>query len=142
MLSELHSLNLKLYSIQYNKKFVLHLIVVPQLTSGQRHNYSTKIRQAGQANEQSMYYLMSMVSTNTMKVRTLWYTILKTRKKFPVTKHSSLLWFGVDEKEKKLFCHLDVAHFSGVLVAETDRINRSGHLRSSVRFSGHLGQML
>jgi hypothetical protein len=103
MLSELHSLNLKLYSIQYNKKFVLHLIVVPQLSGGQRHNYSTKTRQAGQANEQSMYSLMSMVSTNTMKVRTLWYTILKTRKKLPVTKHSSLLWYSVDEKEKKCF---------------------------------------
>jgi hypothetical protein len=55
MLSELHSLNLKLCSKQYNKKFVLHLIVVPQLCSGWQHNYSTKTRQAGRANEQSMY---------------------------------------------------------------------------------------
>ncbi len=54
MLSELHSLNLKLCSKQYNAQFVLHLIVAPQLTSGLRHNYSTKTRQAGQANEQSM----------------------------------------------------------------------------------------
>ncbi len=60
MLSELHSLNLKLCSKQYNKKFVLHLIVVPQLGGIRRHNYSTKTRQAGWANEQSMYYLMSM----------------------------------------------------------------------------------
>ncbi len=61
MLSELHNLNLKLCSKQYNKKFVLHLIVVPQLSSGRRHNYSTNTRQAGRANEQSMYSLMSMV---------------------------------------------------------------------------------
>jgi hypothetical protein len=60
MLSELHSLNLKLCSKQYNKKIILHLIVIPQLSRGQRHNYSTKTRQAGQANEQSMYSLMSM----------------------------------------------------------------------------------
>jgi hypothetical protein len=53
------SLNLKLCSKQYNKKFVLHLIVVPQLSSGWQHNYSTKTWLAGQANEQSMYSLMS-----------------------------------------------------------------------------------
>ncbi len=46
MLSELYSLTLKLYSKQYNTKFVLHLIVVPQLSSGWQHNYSTKTRQA------------------------------------------------------------------------------------------------
>jgi hAT family C-terminal dimerisation region len=57
MLSELHSLNLKLCSKQYNKIFVLHLIVAPQLCSGWRHNSSTKTRQAGRANEHS---LMSM----------------------------------------------------------------------------------
>ncbi len=34
MLSELHSLNFKLCSKQYNKKFVLHLMVVPQLSTG------------------------------------------------------------------------------------------------------------
>jgi hypothetical protein len=56
MLSELHSLNVKLCSKQYNTKFVLHLIVVTQLNSGWQHNYSTKTRQAGWANEQSMYY--------------------------------------------------------------------------------------
>jgi hypothetical protein len=39
----------------------LHLIVAPQPCSGWRHNYSTKTRQAGRANEQSMYSLMSMV---------------------------------------------------------------------------------
>jgi hypothetical protein len=33
MLSELHNLNLKLCSKQYNKTFVLHLIVAPQLSS-------------------------------------------------------------------------------------------------------------
>ncbi len=62
MLSELHSLYLKLCSKQYNKKFALHLIVAPQLGGGRRHNYSTKTRQAGQANEQAMYSLMSMVA--------------------------------------------------------------------------------
>ncbi len=51
----------KLCTKQYNKNFVLPLIVVPQLGGGQRHNYSTKTRQAGQANQQSMYSLMSMV---------------------------------------------------------------------------------
>jgi hypothetical protein len=61
MLSDLHSLNLKLCSKQYNKNFVLELIVVPQLSGDWQHNYSTKTRQAGQANGQSMYYLMSMV---------------------------------------------------------------------------------
>jgi hypothetical protein len=60
MLTELHSLNLKLCSKLYNKKFVLHLIVAPQLCSGWQHNYSTKTRQAGRANEQSMYSLVSM----------------------------------------------------------------------------------
>ncbi len=55
------SLNLKLCSEQYNKKFVLHLIVASHLSSGHQHNYSTKTRQAGQANEQSMYPLMYMV---------------------------------------------------------------------------------
>jgi len=43
MLSELHSLNLKLCSKQYNKKFVLHPIVAPQLNSGWQHNYSTNM---------------------------------------------------------------------------------------------------
>ncbi len=54
MLSELHRLNLKLCSKQYNKNFGLHLIVAPQLSSGWWHNYSTKTRQASRANEQSM----------------------------------------------------------------------------------------
>jgi len=60
MLSVLHSLNLKLCNKQYNKKFILHLFFAPQLSSGWWHNYSTKTRQAGRANEQSMYSLMSM----------------------------------------------------------------------------------
>ncbi len=41
MLSELHNLNLKLCSKLHNKKFVLHLIVAPQLSSGRQNNYST-----------------------------------------------------------------------------------------------------
>jgi hypothetical protein len=65
MLSKLHSLNLKLCSKQYNKKFVLHLIVAPQLSSGWRHNYSTKTRQAGQDNEQSVYFLLCLCYLHT-----------------------------------------------------------------------------
>jgi hypothetical protein len=61
MLTELNSFHLKLCSKEFIKKFVLHLIVVPQLSSDERYNYSTKTRQAGQANEQSMYSLMSML---------------------------------------------------------------------------------
>ncbi len=57
MLSEIHSLNLKLCSKQYNKKIVLHLIVA----SHWQHNYSTKTRQVGQANEHSMYSIMSII---------------------------------------------------------------------------------
>jgi hypothetical protein len=60
MLFELHNLNLKLSSKQYNEIVLLHLIVAPQLINGWQHNYSTKTRQVGCANEQSMYYLMSM----------------------------------------------------------------------------------
>jgi hypothetical protein len=60
MLSGLHSFNLKLCSKQYNKKFALHLIVAPQLSSDWWHNYSTKTRLVGRANERSMYSLMSM----------------------------------------------------------------------------------
>jgi hypothetical protein len=50
MLSELHSLNLKICS---------HLIVASQLSSGWLNQ--TKTRQAGQANEQSMYSFVSIV---------------------------------------------------------------------------------
>jgi hypothetical protein len=64
MLSELHSLNLKLCSKQSNKKIVLHLIVVLQLSSGWRLKYSTKTREAGWANEQSMHSFMSMAVIN------------------------------------------------------------------------------
>jgi hypothetical protein len=54
-------MNLKLYSKQYNNIFVLHHIVVQQFSSGWQHNYSTKTRQACHANEQSMYFHMSMM---------------------------------------------------------------------------------
>jgi hypothetical protein len=60
MLSELHSFNFKLDSKQYNKNFVLHLIMAPQQSSRWQHDYSTKPRQAGHADGQSMYSLMSM----------------------------------------------------------------------------------
>jgi hypothetical protein len=64
MLSKLHSTNLKLGSKQYNIILHLHLIVSPQLSSGWRHNYSTKTRQAGSAVEQSMYSLMSLMPSH------------------------------------------------------------------------------
>ncbi len=38
------------------------MIVVPQPSSGWCHNYSTKTRKAGWANDQSIYSLMAMVS--------------------------------------------------------------------------------
>jgi hypothetical protein len=60
--NDLHSLNLKLCCKQNNKKFLFHLIVAPQQSSGWRHNYSTKTRQACCANKQSMYSLVSMFS--------------------------------------------------------------------------------
>ena len=41
---------------------------MPQLSSGQQHNYSTKTRQAGWANEQSMNSLMSMKILKEAKV--------------------------------------------------------------------------
>ncbi len=42
--------------------------MAPQLGSGWQHNYSTKTRQVGHANEQSMYSLMSMISADQMSV--------------------------------------------------------------------------
>ncbi len=55
VLSELHNLNLKLFSNQYNKYLFLYLIVMPQLSS----NYSAKTRQAGQG--QWAVYVFSYV---------------------------------------------------------------------------------
>jgi hypothetical protein len=59
--SELQNFNLKLCGKQYNKIDLLHPSVVPQLSGGCQHNCSTKTRQAGCADEQSIYSLMSMV---------------------------------------------------------------------------------
>jgi hypothetical protein len=39
----------------------LHLIVAPQLSGGWQHYYSTKARQAGRTNEQSIYSQLSVV---------------------------------------------------------------------------------
>jgi hypothetical protein len=64
MLSELHSLNLKLCRKQNKIFFLLHLIVAPEIRGGWGHNYSTKRRQAGRANQPSMYSLMSIASAN------------------------------------------------------------------------------
>jgi hypothetical protein len=60
MLSDVHSLNLKLYCKKYNKIDLLNLIVVPQVSGGLQNNYSGKTRPPGHANEESFYYLMSM----------------------------------------------------------------------------------
>jgi hypothetical protein len=57
---ELHNFNLKLYNKQYHKNISFHLIMAPQLSGGWQHNYSTKTRQVGRANEQSIFSLMSM----------------------------------------------------------------------------------
>jgi hypothetical protein len=43
------------------------LIIVPQLSGGWQHNYSTKTREAGCANEQSMYSVMSIIFVNKNK---------------------------------------------------------------------------
>ncbi len=49
----------------------MQLIVAPQLLGGWRHNYLTKTKQAGHANEQSMYSLMSMPVTKEKSFITL-----------------------------------------------------------------------
>ncbi len=46
----------------------MHLIVAPQLSGGYQHNYPTKTVQAGHANEQSIYSLMSIARTISMFV--------------------------------------------------------------------------
>ncbi len=51
----------------------MHLIA-KQLSSGWQHNYSTKTRQVGRANEQSMYSLMSLV--HALKITILSITTL------------------------------------------------------------------
>ncbi len=48
-------------------KIVFHLIVVPQLSSGWEHNYSTKTRQVGCINEQSMSLLCLRAHSLAMK---------------------------------------------------------------------------
>jgi hypothetical protein len=66
---------------------VLHLIVVPQLSSGWQHKYSTKTRQAGHENEH--YSLMSMVTPSYLM-----------NVKFPL-----LTFF-------KVFCSIKTFHFN------------------------------
>jgi hypothetical protein len=60
------------YSNQYYKIDLLHLIVAQQLSGGWQHNYSTKTRQAGHANEQSMYSWLSMVIIKGKISATIW----------------------------------------------------------------------
>ncbi len=64
--SELNKLYLKLCCKNYYKINLLHQIVVPQVSGGWQHNYSTKTRQAGYANEQSIYSKLSMTKTLAM----------------------------------------------------------------------------
>ncbi len=61
MLSELYSLNLKLWSKEDNKNFVLHLIVVPQLSSGWEHN--TQPKQGRWAGQWAVYVLSYVYET-------------------------------------------------------------------------------
>jgi hypothetical protein len=67
ILSELHNLNLKFLSKQFDKIDILHQIVAPQLSGGFQYNCPTKTGQAGCANEQSMESLMSMKETQPIK---------------------------------------------------------------------------
>ncbi len=57
MLFEQHKLDLKLFSKKCYKINLLQQIVVQQPSGGWQHNYSTKTRQAGRANEQPKLYL-------------------------------------------------------------------------------------
>jgi hypothetical protein len=51
----LNKFDLELCFQEYYKIDLLHQIVASQLSGSWRHNYSTKTRQAGHANEQSIY---------------------------------------------------------------------------------------
>ncbi len=53
LLLKLHNSLIKLCSKQNYNTDLLHQIVAPPLNGGWWHNYSTKTRQVGQANEQS-----------------------------------------------------------------------------------------
>jgi len=59
-LFKLQNFNLKSCSKQNYQIDLLPLIVVPQLSNGWWHDYSTKTRPVGHANEQSIYCLMSI----------------------------------------------------------------------------------
>jgi hypothetical protein len=61
-------LNLKLCSKLYNKIDVLRQIVASQLSGALQHNNSTKTRQAGNANDQSMYSLIAMGETSKVTI--------------------------------------------------------------------------
>ncbi len=63
----LRNLNLKFCREQNNKNDLLHLIVIPQLSDGWEHNYSTKTSQVGLANEQYMFSLKSMLWANVVR---------------------------------------------------------------------------
>jgi hypothetical protein len=84
-------INLKLCGKQYNKIDILHPIVVPQLSGGCQHNYSTKTRQAGRADEQSLYSLMSMVWYDRKLVKAL---ATKSSHRFEVSLSCQAVWSG------------------------------------------------
>jgi hypothetical protein len=65
-------LALKLCNKKSYKIDLLCLIVAPQLSGGWQHNNSTKTRQAGCANEQSIYYEMSMFKIILNKHKVHW----------------------------------------------------------------------
>jgi hypothetical protein len=68
--------------------------VAPKLSSGWQHNYSTKTRQAGRANEQSMYSLMSMSYTDAYNVR------------YRDTKHNDTLHYNNNNSAKLIINNL------------------------------------
>jgi hypothetical protein len=91
MLSENHNLNLKLCTKQYNKIDILHPIVVPQLSGSRQHNYPTKTRELGCANEQSTYSLMSMKKMNNIEL----LMIVKLKEHSIIIKMTSYSSFSV-----------------------------------------------
>jgi hypothetical protein len=78
-------------------------MVLPQLTGGWQHNYSTKTRQVGRANAQSIYSLISMdidiydiyvygyFATRWQDVQKLFFSIWQIIRKMALTQQPSML---------------------------------------------------
>ncbi len=75
MLSEFRSLNLKLCSKQYNKNFLLNLIVAPQLS-----NITTQPKQSRSAAPMSSLFILKSVTTEVFVLMNKMY-FLNTVKK-------------------------------------------------------------